>query len=189
MDHTAHPCGCKKDIGMSRAHVPQSCEEHGNLFVYDHGLGVASPASNHAGRRLSSSSLNPGKGFGASKVQRQKVKGLVCVGCGREATEDGSVVIDPAHVWPKSKGGCDKAVCVIPLCRLVFDGSGCHQLFDDGKLDLLERLEERDRHEAYAEEIAHPIAAHGVPLVALVRRLTGSAWEFRRVDEVAVVAE
>jgi hypothetical protein len=182
--HTAQPCGCTKDIGMSKARTTRTCREHGNLFLYDKALGRNSGAS-ESGKPRRRSSLKRTNGFAASKAQRNKVKSLVCLGCGREGSEDGSFVIDPAHLWPKGKGGCDKADCVIPLCRLVFDGSGCHQLFDEGKLDLLARLEERDFHEAYAKEIAHPIAEHGVSLVALVRRLTGSDWEFRRVESPA----
>lgn len=112
-------------------------------------------------------------GFSASKAQREKVKGAVCVACGREATEDGTVVIDPAHVWPQGKGGCMDPDCVFGLCR-GFDYS-CHTLFDEGKLSLLERVSEHP--EAFATEIAHPLLCHGVTLVELVRRLAGNAEE------------
>jgi hypothetical protein len=176
----AYPCGCRQEsyMGQKRERL---CE-HRNVFERPDAQGKTSP-------RRRSAPLKPGKGFAASKQQRQKVRGLVCVGCGREASEDGSVVIDPAHVWPKGKGGCDKAACVLPMCRFVFDGSGCHKLFDEGKLDLLARLEERDTHEAYAEELAHPIAEHGVSLVSLVRRLTGSDWEFTRKSTTEEAAQ
>jgi hypothetical protein len=192
MLHVAEPCGCQRDIGMTKAREPHHCE-HGNLYRYAKALGRSGDSSRSEGQnsgqgsqRRRRSTLKRGCGFAASKAQRNKVKGLVCLGCGREGSEDGSFVIDPAHLWPKGKGGCDKADCVIPLCRFVYDGSGCHQLFDEGKLDLLSRLEERDFHEAYAKEIAHPIAEHGVSLVALVRRLTGSDWEFRWVESPAI---
>lgn len=188
MLHVADPCGCQRDIGMTKAREPQFCE-HGNLYRYTKALGRSGAPGQVEGQtsaarvqRRRRAMLKRGRGFSASKSQRQKVKGLVCLGCGREATEDGSLVIDPAHLWPRGKGGCDKADCVIPLCRFVPDGSGCHGLFDLGQLDLLSRLEERDFHNAYAKELAHPIAEHGVSLVALVRRLTGSDWEFRRVE-------
>jgi hypothetical protein len=177
----ARDCGCKQEAVMGKRRE-RFCEKHGNLFesekVIDGRTGSGTP------RRRSS--LKRTKGFAASPTQRDKVKGLVCLGCGKEASEDGSLVIDPAHLWPRGKGGCDKADCVIPLCRFVYDGSGCHQLLDEGKLDLLDRLEERDFHDAYAKELAHPIAEHGVSLVALVRRLTGSDWEFRKVESPAI---
>jgi hypothetical protein len=70
----------------------------------------------------------------ASTAQREAVGGRVCLGCGREASD--WLAIDPAHLWPRGRGGCDSRFCVVPLCR---DGSGqgCHRLFDEGKLDLL----------------------------------------------------
>jgi hypothetical protein len=185
MMHTATGCGCTKDIGRSKARVPQHCH-HGNLYTYDKALGrsIADVVSDELGPRISPrrrSSLKRGKGFGASPAQRSKVAGEVCVGCGREGTEDGSVVIDPAHLWPRSKGGCDDPDCVLGLCRVVGDGSGCHRLFDEGKLDLLERLTGK---ETFATELAHPILAHGVGLVELVRRLSGNGFEFvRRGDD------
>ena len=37
---------------------------------------------------------------------------------------------DPAHLTPRSLGGCDDARCVIPLCRTH------HRLYDSGRLDL-----------------------------------------------------
>lgn len=127
--------------------------------------------------------LSPGNGFAASNAQRAKVKGMPCVGCGRE--ESAVLVIDPMHVWPRGKGGCDHADCVLPGCRRVggFDTApndpGCHPLFDEGRLDLLERLA---RSEAWAVEQAHPILVHGVSPVELVRRLAGNRQELVWVD-------
>lgn len=174
MMHTAQPCGCTKDIGSSKAHVPQQCK-HNNLFLYDKALGRNSTGSTQPRRR---STLRRTKSFAASPAQRKKVQGEVCVGCGKEASEDGSLVIDPAHLWPRGKGGCDKPDCVLGLCRFVYDGSGCHRLFDEGRLDLLERLTGKETFQA---ELAHPITEHGVGLVELVRRLSGSSYEFVKV--------
>ncbi len=109
------------------------------------------------------STLKQGKGFQASRAQRDKVRGLPCLGCRQE------IPVDPAHIWPQGKGGCDHSDCVIPLCRT------CHRSFDEGKLELLERLAGT---EAWAEEQAHPILVHGVSPVELVRRLSGGAYEF-----------
>jgi hypothetical protein len=63
---------------------------------------------------------------------------------------------------------------VLPGCRNVYTGKGCHRLFDEGKLDLLPRLAGT---EAWAKR-PHPILTHGVGLVELVRRLSGGAYEF-----------
>jgi hypothetical protein len=70
---------------------------------------------------------------------------------------------DPAHLVPRSLGGCDKADCCVPLCRLH------HRMFDRGELDLLPHLEP-----LYRKELSHALAH--VPLLALLRRLTGTRW-------------
>jgi predicted restriction endonuclease len=56
----------------------------------------------------------------ASVVQRAEVAGLRCLVCGA-ATR-----IDPAHLVPRSLGGCDEADCVVPLCRTH------HRAYDQG---------------------------------------------------------
>lgn len=93
---------------------------------------------------------------------------LPCLACGHG--DDGfgfeeETGVDPAHLWPRGKGGCDSPDCVIPLCR------GCHRAFDNGELNLLERLA---GSEAWAVEQAHPILEHGVGVVELARRLGGN---------------
>jgi 5-methylcytosine-specific restriction endonuclease McrA len=87
----------------------------------------------------------------ASAGQREKVAGARCLVCGR-------VPCDPAHLVPRSLGGCDEADCVVPLCR------PCHRDFDGRRLDLLPYLEPR-----YRTELAHALLHVG--LVGLVRRL------------------
>ncbi|HYJ22538.1 MAG TPA: hypothetical protein VEW07_11000 [Solirubrobacterales bacterium] len=129
-------------------------------------------------RRSHGSTLSQGKGFEASPAQRKKVKGTVCVGCGREASEDGTVAIDPAHIWPQGKGGCEHPDCVWGLCR-GYDYS-CHRLFDEGKLDLLSRVSENP--ETFADEVTHPLLHHGVTLIELVRRLAGNRQELVWVE-------
>lgn len=59
----------------------------------------------------------------ASKEQRKKVAGRLCVECGAAGC-------DPAHLTARAQGGCECAECVIPLCRF------CHRKFDTGFLDL-----------------------------------------------------
>lgn len=147
-------------------------------------------AEEAAGTRAPSrgSTLKRGRGFAVHSKQREKVKGLACAGCGREESE-GFVVIDPAHLWPRGKGGCDHPDCVIPLCRFLQTlyepvgilriDKGCHPAFDAGELDLLPRLADS---EAWAKEQAHPILVHGVGLVELVRRLSGNQQELVWVD-------
>ena len=60
----------------------------------------------------------------ASPAQRDKVYDRQCVNCGAGPG------CDPAHLCPRSQGGCDDPACVVPLCR------GCHTAFDQGMIDL-----------------------------------------------------
>jgi hypothetical protein len=93
----------------------------------------------------------------ASERQRAKVVGQRCLVCGGRP-------VDPAHLVPRSLGGCDGAECVVPLDRR------CHRAYDRGELDLLVHLEPR-----YLAELAH--ALRHVGLVALLRRVTGTRWQ------------
>lgn len=86
-----------------------------------------------------------------------------------------SAAVDPAHLWPRGKGGCDDPLCVVPLERRY------HRLFDEGKLDLLPAL----INGAYWPEIAHVIEAHQVSPTQLLERLTGEKWIPRSELEAA----
>lgn len=90
----------------------------------------------------------------ASKAQRAKVAGSRCLVCGR-ATR-----VDPAHLIPRSLGGCDDPACVVALCR------PCHGAYDAGALDLVADLEP-----GYRLEAAHAVSHVG--LVGALRRLSG----------------
>jgi hypothetical protein len=71
------------------------------------------------------------------------------------------VPCDPAHLVPRSLGGCDEPDWVVALCR------PCHRHFDEHRLCLLPYLEPRHR-----AELAHAVLH--LPLVAaVVERLTG----------------
>jgi 5-methylcytosine-specific restriction endonuclease McrA len=94
----------------------------------------------------------------ASDAQRQKVTGQPCVVCGA------TTGIDPAHVIPRSLGGCDHADCVVALCRPH------HRAYDRGRLDLVPYLEPRFRREA-AHAVTH------VGLAGAVRRISGRRQE------------
>jgi hypothetical protein len=93
----------------------------------------------------------------ASAAQRAKVSGRACLACG--ATR----LIDPAHITPRSRGGCNHPECVVALCR------PCHRAFDRGELDLLPHLEPGHR-----AELAHALSH--LSLLALLRRVTGARW-------------
>jgi len=97
----------------------------------------------------------------ASEEQRRKVAGLACLVCG---ARDGA---DPAHLTPRSRGGCDHPDCVVALCRFR-----CHRAFDDGRLDLLPYLE------PHRLELAHALQHLG--LIELLERLTAERWTPRR---------
>ena len=92
----------------------------------------------------------------ASPAQRAKVAGRACLVCGRRPVE-------PAHLVPRSLGGCDDPACVVPCCRV------CHRRYDRGELDLLPHLEP-----GFRAELAHGLLHLG--LVRLLRRLTGTRW-------------
>ena len=56
----------------------------------------------------------------ASERQRAAVAGRRCIVCAAEAR------IDPAHLIPRSLGGCGDPLCVVPLCRLCPRGHNRH---------------------------------------------------------------
>lgn len=92
----------------------------------------------------------------ASAEQRERVRDRCCVNCGMPGC-------DPAHLCPRSLGGCDDALCVIPLCR------NCHRAFDHGAVDLEPVIALRQ----FSEERAH-MASH-LSLRQCMKRLNGMA--------------
>lgn len=99
----------------------------------------------------------------ASKEQRKKVLVEPCVVTGFEAIE--SYVVDPAHLCPRSHGGCDDPLCVVPLLRTL------HRDFDDGKLDLLPYLVGKR-----TAELQHALGHYDGDLLSLLHRLTGQRF-------------
>jgi len=93
----------------------------------------------------------------ASRTQRDKVRAAGCLLCGARPA-------DPAHLVPRSLGGCDHADCVVPLCRAH------HRRYDRGELDLLAAHEPRFRG-----ELAHGLLH--VSLLRLLRRVSATRWE------------
>jgi hypothetical protein len=85
----------------------------------------------------------------ASPAQKAKVRDECCLSCGEDP--HGYIPIDPAHVVPRSLGGCDSPDCVIPLCRI------CHREVDEGRIDLLPLLEPH-----YRVEQAHAVMHVGL---------------------------
>ena len=90
----------------------------------------------------------------ASERQRAAVAGRRCIACGAETR------IDPAHLIPRSLGGCGDMLCVVPLCRR------CHRAYDRGELDLLPHLEP-----AWRAQLAHAVGHLG--LIGALRRVSG----------------
>jgi len=91
----------------------------------------------------------------ATANQRAAVAGLCCIVCGSDRR------IDPAHLVPRSLGGCGDPLCVIPLCRQH------HRAYDRGELDLLPHLEPGSR-----AQLAHAVSHVG--LIGAIRQITGS---------------
>jgi len=97
------------------------------------------------------------RGFSASPAQRVKVRDSVCRICG--ASE-----VDPAHVIARARGGCEDALCVIPLCRRH------HRAYDHERtLDVLPALTR--------DEQAHAVSHAG--LVSALERTTNERWSPR----------
>ncbi len=80
--------------------------------------------------------------------------------------------LDPAHICPRSLGGCDHPDCVVPLTRAE------HRAFDEAdprtgkRLDLLPYLVAHGCH----AELAHALEHYRCDLPALLERVTGEAW-------------
>lgn len=100
----------------------------------------------------------------ASKEQRAKVKGALCIVCG-PFTIVMDDPIDAAHLCARARGGCDDPLCVVPLCRFH------HQMFDEGKRDLLPCLVPR-----FVPELQHALDHYHGDLIALLQRLTGERY-------------
>jgi hypothetical protein len=101
-------------------------------------------------------SLQRTQAMATTDAQRAAVAGRCCIVCGSDRR------IDPAHLIPRSLGGCGDPLCVVPLCR-----QPCHRAYDRGALDLLPHLEP-----VYRAQVAHAVGHVG--LIGALRRLTGS---------------
>ncbi len=88
--------------------------------------------------------------------QRAAVAGRTCIAC------DSARRVDPAHLIPRSLGGCGDWLSVVPLCRQ------CHRAYDRGELDLLPYVEPRWR-----AQLAHAVGHVG--LIGALRRISGSS--------------
>jgi hypothetical protein len=88
----------------------------------------------------------------ATESQRAAVAGVRCIVCGTDRR------IDPAHLIPRSLGGCGDPLCVTALC---------HRAYDRGELDLLPYLEP-----AWRAHLTHAVGHAG--LIGALRRITGA---------------
>lgn len=148
----AEPCGCEEEIGMSRSREPHFCR-HDNRLVYTKGLGTKGADGSHSPTNLNRAISE------ASPAQRAKVKDALSI-----VSAQGPC--DPAHVTPRSAGGCDHPDCVVPLTRRE------HRDYDDGKLDILGVLIAG----GFWVELGHAVVAHQTPPTILVERLTGEPY-------------
>ncbi len=102
--------------------------------------------------------LRPTPSLAATAAQRAAVAGRPCIAC------DATHGIDPAHLIPRSLGGCGDALCVVALCRT------CHRSYDRGELDLLPNLEP-----GWRPQLAHAVGHIG--LIGALRRIGGARRE------------
>lgn len=91
----------------------------------------------------------------ATERQRAAVAGRLCIVCGTDRR------IDPAHLIPRSLGGCGDALCVVPLCRFH------HRAYDRRELSLLAYLEP-----AWRAQVAHAVGHIG--LIGALRRVSAT---------------
>jgi hypothetical protein len=96
-----------------------------------------------------------------------------CVICGAGASS--YVAIDPSHLTPRRRGGCDHPDCVLPMCRHLGDPSGCHELYERGELDLLS-IVISESWPAYRSEVQH-VLEHLTP-VEMVEQLAGARTQW-----------
>lgn len=108
--------------------------------------------------------MKRGRGFAVTPAQRLAVRDKLCLHCGREG-------VDPAHLWDRSRGGCDHPLCVVPLCR------ECHRKYDEKKLDIAAQLV--NVHGGYFAQMAHVIEAHRVSPLRLLERISAIDWRPR----------
>ena len=69
--------------------------------------------------------------------------------------------IDPAHLIPRSLGGCGDPFCVVLLCRHH------HRAYDRGELDLLPYYEP-----LWRAQLAHAVGHVG--LIGALRKISGN---------------
>lgn len=136
----------------------------------EHQLGRSSNLASSAQRARvkrenSNSTLSQGRGFSASPAQQKKANTQPCIVTQQEAIEGATV--DPAHLWPRGRGGCDDPLCTLPLRRDV------HRAFDDGDFDLLPYLADHSAEVLHA--LGHALEDGG-GLLALLHRLTGERY-------------
>lgn len=121
--------------------------------------------STRSGGNRRRSTLSRGRGFSASKAQQEKARNEPCVVTQQEALY--GAVIDPAHLCARAQGGCNSALCVVPLRRDL------HERLDDpgDPFDLLPYLAERR-----VPELQHALGHYKGDLIALLQRLTGQRY-------------
>lgn len=111
------------------------------------------------GRPIRKRALKRSRGISpATPAQRAAVEGRACIVCA-------SHPCDPAHVIDRSMAPSagDDPRATVPLCRR------CHELYDDGSLDLSPYLEPHWRS-------AVAWAVEAVGLFRAVRRITKRSW-------------
>jgi hypothetical protein len=110
------------------------------------------------------SSLQRTPSMVATDAQHAAGAGRTCIVCGSDRR------VDPAHLIPRSLGGCGDALCVAPARRR------CHRAYDRGELDLVPYLEP-----AWRAQLAHAVAHVG--LIGALRRISGGRQAGHAIGE------
>jgi hypothetical protein len=119
----------------------------------------------------------------ASKEQRAKVKAARIVLVRDDFGKVWGVLsteaepVDPMHLTPRSKGGCNDPACTVAAARFTV-----HRPYDDGELSLLEFFAEEANRLAFLPELQHMLT-HLSP-VEMVEQLANDRVAWRGVGFV-----
>ena len=120
------------------------------------------PLKRGSGPKRKSAPKRPKPISSFSDAQREKVRRSGCIVTMADALER---TVHPAHLAPRTQGGCQDPLCVVGLVPEV------HRAFDDGQFDLQPYLVGR-----HVEELQHALGHYKGDVVGLLQRLTGRRW-------------
>lgn len=141
MDHRTS-CGCFKEIGSSRCHIPHYCD-HGNLFLYTKPLKKSGRPSSSPQKQGGLKRTQPRRDWTAARTKVETEE--ACRVCGSNVEVQAAHIIersrDKFHLDGSPRDGVwvVEAVRIVPLCG-PFSPLHCHVDFDAHAIDILQVL-------------------------------------------------